>query len=118
MNIQVGHSSAMNFTEDLYTPLKNSDYFTSHEWIFPHEDDNRVSAWETIKQVDLFIADVSLPSTWLWIELWICMDLWINILCIAKEWASVSNTIRKVVPEITRYADKDQLLDQIWARLK
>ena len=68
MKIYIGHSREYNYLEDLYTPIKTSLLFNNHEIILPHDKRNLISK-DIIKKCNLFIAEVSFPSTGLGIEL-------------------------------------------------
>ncbi len=68
MKIYIGHSREYNYLEDLYMPLKTSLLFKNHEIILPHDKRNLISK-DIIKKCNLFIAEVSFPSTGLGIEL-------------------------------------------------
>lgn len=37
MRIYIGHSKKFNYKEELYIPLRNDDFFKSHE-LLPHEE--------------------------------------------------------------------------------
>ena len=61
MKIQVGHSRDFDFVKELYEPIKKAIFFTDHEFIFPH-DGREIDSKETLKNIDIFIAEVSYPS--------------------------------------------------------
>jgi hypothetical protein len=49
--------------DELYDPLKGSEFFHEHDWIFPHDGTALYNSRETLKTVDLFIVEVSNPAT-------------------------------------------------------
>ena len=57
-----------DYQKELYEPLKNAPFFLDHTWIFPH-DGVEVNSRESLKNIDLFIAEVSHPATGLGIEI-------------------------------------------------
>lgn len=71
MKIYVGHSSDIDFREELYEPLKSSRIAEEHKLVFPHEDSEELfDSKEFFRdECDLFIAEVSDSSTGLGIEL-------------------------------------------------
>lgn len=54
---------------ELYGPIQNASFFQDHVWIFPHDGTIHVNSRESLKTVDLFIAEVSVPATGLGIEI-------------------------------------------------
>lgn len=58
----------MDYKNNLYDPIKRSKLYIQHRFIFPH-DGIDVNSRESLKEVDLFIAEVSEPATGLGIEL-------------------------------------------------
>ena len=72
MKIYIGHSSEFNYQDEIYDPIRGSIFNSLHEIILPHEIYKEAKDFITkdiIKSCDLMIAEVSLPSTGLGIEL-------------------------------------------------
>lgn len=66
MKVYVAHSTQFDFKKDLYSPLKEIENI---EFIFPHETDAWLNSKKTIKECDLVIAETTIKSTGLGIEL-------------------------------------------------
>lgn len=114
MKIYIGHSTGFDYIKELYEPIKQSDLFSEHEFIFPHDrsvdDQNDKSFYQTI---DLMIAEVSYPSTGLGVELGWVEDLGKKIVCIYKSDTKPSGAIRTVCSDIWSYADSEELISLI-----
>ena len=69
MKIFVAHSSKFDYDDKLYIPLRESKLAETNTFIFPH---GRGAIWNTkndIQKADVVVAEVSLPSTGVGIEL-------------------------------------------------
>jgi hypothetical protein len=99
--------------DELYEPLKNADFFSEHTFLFPHDGSALYNSRETLKTVDLFIAEVSQPATWLGIEIGFANIYGKRILCIYKEWTQPANSLRCVTDDFIEYHDADDLIHQI-----
>lgn len=117
MIIQIWHARDSDFQIELYTPLKESWYFSEHSWIFPH-DGVEVDSRETLKTVDLFIVEVSTPATWLGIEIGLASAYGKRILCISKKWVKISSSLKYVSEDFLEYESPEDMLYKIWEFLK
>lgn len=115
MIIQLWHARDSDFHNDLYIPLKNSSLFTEHEWLFPHDGIASYSSRESLKTVDLFIAEVSQPATGLGIELGFASLYGKRILCISKKWAKIANSLKYVTKDFIEYENKEDMISKIEA---
>ena len=92
MKIYIGHSREFDFQKELYTPIRESALSTLHEIILPHEKSEQpANTPERLQQYDLFVAEVTFPSTGLGIELGWANLLRLPIICIYKKGARYSN---------------------------
>jgi hypothetical protein len=114
MNIYLSHSSAYDYENDLYTPIKESDLATTHHFFLPHEPENiDVDAVDEFKQTDILVAEVSLPSTGQGIELGqACMSN-VPIICFYKTGSKTSNSLRFVTKKVIEYSDTKDLLKKL-----
>lgn len=105
MKIYVGHSSSLDFREKLYRPLKESSLAEEHEFVFPHEDtDAQFDSKSFLREeADLFLAEVSEPSTGLGIELGWAEIFDVPVLCIHEEDAEVSGALEAIDADVTSY---------------
>lgn len=114
MLIYLGHSTAFNYEEALYLPLKNSALWTQHSFILPHE--NQVEPTPTkdlIQTVDLMVAEVSYPSTGLGIELGWANNANRDILCVSHQHATPSSSLKYVSQHFLTYSDKKDFIHQL-----
>lgn len=110
MKIYVGHSTNMNFIDELYIPIRELEKEKGNSFILPHEKDLTSSnTREFYSTIDLFIAEVSFPSTGLGIELGWAYDSGIPIYCIYKKSCKYSNSLRSVTDKFLEYETIDDL---------
>lgn len=110
MNIYVGHSNGFDFKNELYIPLRQDRLNLEHTFFLPHEKSSALfSSQKFFKtgRVDLFIAEVSYPSTGLGIELGWASIYSIPIVCIYKQNHKYSNSISAVTDKIIEYTSNN-----------
>ncbi len=114
MNIQFWHSRDWDFEKELYTPIKEFALYKQYNFLFPHE------AWkkspnsrETLKDMDVFLCDVSRNSIGLWIEIWFASLYWIRIVCIYKKWTNISGSLKYVTDEFIEYKDSNDMVKRL-----
>ncbi|GAB0175001.1 MAG: hypothetical protein HHAS10_08800 [Candidatus Altimarinota bacterium] len=108
MIIQLGHSRDYDFVNELYNPIKKSRFFPEQSWIFPH-DGTEVNSRESLKNVDIFLAEVSYPSTGLGIELGFASLYGKRIICLSKRGSKISSSLRYITHEFLEYDDAGEL---------
>lgn len=120
MKIYVGHSSSIDFREELYEPLKSSDLFEEHELVFPHEDSGELFDSKNFlkDEADLMVAEVSEASTGLGIELGWADRFEVPIICICRESADPSGALKAVTDDLNFYADSQELIKILRERLE
>lgn len=112
MKIQLWHSRDSNFREELYTPLQEN--FSQIEWIFPHIDDGKpMKSEESLKEVDIFLADVSYPATGLWIELGFAYLYKKRIICMSRSWVKISGSLKYICSEFIEYNSEKDMVDKL-----
>lgn len=100
MNIYISHSSAYDYENELYKPIKKSELAKVHNFFLPHEPENiDVNAKDELKQVDILIAESSLPSTGQGIELAQAEAMGVPIVCFYKIDSNPSSSLRFVTKE-------------------
>jgi hypothetical protein len=104
--------------DELYAPLKESEFFHEHDWIFPHDGTALYNSRETLKTVDLFIVEVSNPATWLGIEIGFASIYGKRILCIHKRGTIPANSLSYIIDNFIEYDDIQDMVDKIWNFLK
>ncbi len=114
-NIYIGHSTLIDFREDLYKPLRKSRLDNDHNIILPHENsDIPFRSKDFLKdECDLFIAEVSKASTGLGIELGWANLFDVPVLCMYKEGSTVSSAVPAVFDTVLEYGDEKELIEKI-----
>ena len=116
MQIYVCHSRNFDYKNELYRPLKNSDLYKKHVFIFSHETEETTnSSKEIISTCDLVIAEVSYPSTGLGIELGWAESMGKKIFCIHHKDATPSSSLKFIASDFIVYANQKTMVDAISA---
>ncbi len=112
MKIQVWHSKNFDFRSELYTPLKQN--FSDIEWIFPHETEEIVvKSEDSLKDVDIFLAEVRTAGTGLGIEIGFAHMYKKRIICMYKAWSQVSSSLKYVSEEFIEYSDESDMIEKL-----
>ena len=120
MKIYIGHSKELNFKEELYLPIRESQLNSKHEIILPHEFYQEASDFVTkdiIKTCDVMIAEVSFPSTGLGIELGRAESFGCPIICIYRKGSKISGSLKVVCKNFVEYKDKNDLIEKLASTL-
>lgn len=114
MNIYISHSSAYDYENELYMPIKQSELSTKHRFFLPHEPENMdTDAKKELKHTDVLVAEASLPSTGQGIELAQAKAVGVPIICFFKTGTKPSSSLRFVTNKIIEYNNTDDLLAKI-----
>jgi hypothetical protein len=114
MKIFVAHSSNFDFRNELYLPLRNSELNRKHEIFLPQEkSDIGPITKDTIENSDLIIAEVSYPSTGQGIELGWADIFNVPIVCIYKEGAKFSNSLKKLTGDFIAYENSEDMIKKL-----
>lgn len=116
MTIYISHSRDFDYKNELYVPLRNSALHKNHTIILPHETSDM--PYETKKlfasgKCDLVIAECSYPSTGQGIELGWATMYNITVLCIYKEDAKISGSLKVISDYFIAYENKEDLLKKM-----
>lgn len=115
MKIYVGHSSQYNYQEELYVPLMQSPLWPQHDWYLPHKSTaTPINSKGLIEGCDLLLAEVSLSSTGLGIELGWANSAGIPIFAIYHADAKISLSLEIICQDLTAYTN----LTAFFSRLK
>lgn len=112
MKIYIAHAKNSDFQKELYDPIKEGAFFARHTFIFPHEGDP-VDSKRVISECDLILAEVSLPSTGLGIELGWASDMGKKIVCIYKLGIKPSRSLNVVCQLFVSYRSRGELISSI-----
>jgi hypothetical protein len=114
MDIYVGHPSRIDFEGELYTPLRESSFNEDHNLVFPHEESGLFDSKAFLRdEADVFLAEVSKPSTGLGIELgW--ADLFdVPVIGLFRRGSEPSFSLKPVTRRLIEYSDEDELVRNV-----
>jgi len=114
--IYFGHSKELNYEEELYKPIRQSELNKQYNFIFPHENGNKLYNSKELFQngkCDLLINEVSHQSTGMGIEMGWANLLNIPVICVYKKGSKVSNSLRAVTDKFVEYDDKEDLIKKL-----
>jgi hypothetical protein len=118
MRIYVSHSGSYDYEKELYEPLKASELARSHHFFLPHETENiSTAAKDELRQTDVLVAEVSLPSTGQGIELAQADAMAVPIICFFKAGSKPSGSLRFVANKAVEYNDMQDMLTKLGAEL-
>lgn len=119
MQIYIGHSSDIDFQTELYEPIRNAEFYHDHAFIFPHDQGTTIFNPKSLySSLDLFVAEVSKPSTGLGIELGWCEAAGVKVVCVYKKGCSPSKALNAVSNNIYEYSTQEQLIEIIGSMIK
>jgi hypothetical protein len=113
MKIFVSHSIKFNYQDELYKPLRESEFSKKHELIFPHEVGKEVSAKDVIRDCDFVVAEVSNPLFDQGLELGWANGAYVSIVCFYKPGTEVSESLKSVTDSIFEYDSMDTVIAKI-----
>ena len=114
MKIYISHSSKYDYTNRIYTPIKNSDLVQSNTFFLPHEDKNKiVNTKDIISNCDLVIAEVSSPTIGQGIELGWADYAKIPIVCIYEKETRISTSLKFITNYFIEYEDINDMVNKI-----
>lgn len=115
MEIYLGHSTNFDFGNQLYELIKDTHFAEQHNIVLPHEDsDELFDSYTFFKDnCDLFIAEVSRPSTGLGIELGWADELDVPIMCIHRQSTNPTGALVAVTDDenIHGYKNGEHLIE-------
>jgi len=119
MKIYISHSSNFDYINKIYNPIKTSNLMLSNEFFFPHDThENGIKTKDIIRDFDLVIAEVSLPTTGQGIELGWADYCDVPILCIYEKGSKISSSIRFLTDNVIEYNDTEDMLKKIDSFIK
>ena len=114
MKIYLGHATTFDYQKDLYEPLKNSELWMQYKFFLPHEFGTEpINSKDIIASCEIFVAEVSYPSTGLGIELAWASTAACKMLCLVKENTKPSSSIRMITSNIIQYVDRGSLINKL-----
>jgi nucleoside 2-deoxyribosyltransferase len=115
MKIYLAHATKMDYQNDLYQPLQESTLWSEHTWVLSHATGTDITfdSRPVIKDCDLMIADVSVPSTGVGIEMGWAVAHEVKIMAIHKAGTVPSGAVVQVTGKVTPYQDANTLVTHI-----
>ncbi|MBO7718359.1 hypothetical protein J6S37_02600 [Candidatus Saccharibacteria bacterium] len=114
--IYLAHSTDMDYVNELYKPLEDSDISLRYDIILPHKASNTISnTREDYSKVDIVIAECSKPSTGVGIELGWFYDDGKPIYCFIKSGLKLSNAALSIAKEVIEYKDGEDFVNKVKA---
>lgn len=114
MKIYFCHSRDFDYKNDLYAPIRKSELNNRHEFIFPHESDSiTLKTKNIIPTCDIVFAEVSFPATGLGIELGWADAAAVPIVCISREGAKISGSLKFITNNFIKYSNHAELIERI-----
>lgn len=120
MNVYFGHSRDLDY-EKYYNKIEESEVLQKYNFILPHKLNHNTKngrAFYNKNNIDIFIAEVSLASTGLGIELGWAYEEDIPTYCFYHKKNKPSNAIRSVTDNFIEYEDKDDFINKLNTVLK
>lgn len=114
MKIYITHSSKFDFKNELYAPIKTLESEEYH-FIFPHDETSQPFNSKKLfqnKNCDLVIAEVSISSISVGIELGWADRYNIPIICLHKKGTEVSNSLNIISSHFVEY-DNNDLINKV-----
>lgn len=114
MNIYFGHTKKIDFLNDYYIPIEESEVLQKENLIFPHKEDvNNKHTREFYSTLDAFFAEVSYPATGLGIELGWTSDDKVPIYCFYKQGTKPNSSLKCITDNLIEYENSKDLVEKI-----
>ncbi len=115
MKIYIAHTTAFDYQNDLYYPIKESYLWNAHDIILPHQHSKDVifNSLPVIATCDFLIAEISYPSTGMGIEIGWAVAHNIPVLAIYKQDTKPSSSIKMITNDLYEYDSSSDLIQKI-----
>ena len=114
MKIIITHSSDLDFESILYNPIENAGFWHDHQILLPQRTGLREQiTQEMIRDADLVLCEVSLPSTGQGIEIGWATLYETPIVCFHHMDAHPSGALQFVCEEFFTYKDDVDMVEKI-----
>ncbi len=110
MKIYFGHFKGFNYEEEYYKPIEKSELLKNENLIFPHKNSDFIQRDKDFYgSLDLFIAEVTYPSTGLGIELGFVSDYGVPVYCLYRSGTKPASSLKAVSSNFIEYNSPDEL---------
>lgn len=117
MKIYVAHASGFDFRTKLYEPLRASALDTEHEILLPQEGPIEEITRDMLGQADALVADVSMPSLGVGIEIGWADSFSMPVIAIYEKGSTPSFSIDNAVTTRFEYENGEDLVEKLTAAL-
>ena len=118
MKIYVAHSSGFDFTTKLYKPIRSSSLNSEHEILLPQEGSVEEISRDMIRDSDVLIAEVSMPSLGAGIEMGWADAFGHPIIALYEKGSAPSFSIDNVVTDRIEYDSAEDMIGKLEVALK
>jgi hypothetical protein len=118
MKIFVAHSSKFQYETKLYAPLRASELAKTNEFIFPHAHGAIWNTKHDVSHAGVVVAEVSLPSTGVGMELGWADSANVPIILIHEQGISEPPFTKYVTSTVIEYSSGDDLVAKLQRALK
>jgi len=120
--IYLAHNTTSDFHNELYKPLRDSIINKEYNIILPHEFSDKpydsLGLFRKEAKNIIIVAEISLASTGLGIELGIAMMQKIPIICCYRKGAKYSSSAKMLSVASFEYSNKDDFISKLGSELK
>ena len=110
MTIYLAHSASYDFVRELYEPIQQSELSKKYTFLFPHGG-KPLNSKDRLAACDLVLAEVSLPSIGLGIELGWANDLKKKIICLHRTDVQPAKSLTFVSRIFIHYQSTQELIE-------
>lgn len=109
--VYFGHARSFDYEKEWYEPIRNLVLESETEVLLPHDAEGESRSTKELfeKGCDLFVAEVSYPSTGLGMELGYADVFHVPIVCFFKQGVRISNSLKRVTENFIEYSDTSDL---------
>lgn len=119
MKIIITHSSDLDFENILYAPIMESDLWHEHKILLPQRTGLREQITrEMIRDADVVLCEVSMPSTGQGIEIGWATSYGTPIVCFSRKGAKISGALEFVCETFFEYEDEVDMVEKIKSIIK
>ncbi|NMC36344.1 hypothetical protein GYA49_04840 [Candidatus Beckwithbacteria bacterium] len=114
MKIYLVHAKDLDYQKILYKPIIDSELWQKYIWTLPYLKSNKTKhSKEIIKEAELIVAEVSLPSTGMGIELGWAEMFGKLILCLHQTSSQPSRSLYKITDNFIAYSNSQEMLKKL-----
>jgi hypothetical protein len=103
--VYVAHSKKIDYNNELYLPITNSELMSNYDFIFPHNTTETFYSKEIIKTCEYMVAEISKGSMGLGIEIGWADILNIPIIFVHRENVQIPEYFKNISNNIILYKD-------------